>query len=266
MRFTPLLRAVTVGFVTLACVVPASGQTATTPPSPNTMPGRSPEASRADLEARLNALKGSPGENQQAQAQSTNEIATIQDRLTNGDFQPGDRIVLFVANQPALTDTFEVRQGQFIHLASIGDVSLHGVLHSELQAHLYAEISKYIRDPVVRSGSLLRISVLGPVARAGFYAMPADLLLSDAIMHTGGLTGDADVSKTTVKRGGEILISKDKVAAAIRDGETLDQLNLRDGDAIVVGERKRGSNGLLILSIVATLAGIATAVVIITNH
>jgi protein involved in polysaccharide export with SLBB domain len=263
-----MLRAVTVGAATLVCVTPANAQTSTTstPASPNTMLGRSPEASRADLEARLSALQGSPGQNPQAQAQSTNEIATIRDRLTNGDFEPGDRIVLSVANQPALSDTFEVRQGQFIHLPNIGDVSLHGVLHSELQAHLYAEISRYIRDPVVRTGSLLRISILGPVARAGFYAMPADLLLSDAIMHTGGLTGDADVSKTIVKRGGDVLIPKDKVQLAIRDGETLDQLNLRDGDAIVVGERKRGSNALLILSVVATLAGIATAVVIITNH
>jgi protein involved in polysaccharide export with SLBB domain len=265
MRFTNLLRAVIVGtatvLFTLVFAVQVSAQT--TPPA-NTMPGRSPEATRPDLEARLASLKGSPGHAPTEQAQSTAEIAEIQDRLTNGDFEPGDRIVIYVANQPALSDTFEVRQGQFIHLPNLGDVSLHGVLRAELQAHMYAEISKYVRDPVVRTGSLLRISVLGEVYHAGFYAMPADLLLSDAIMHAGGLAGNADVGRTTIKRGGDVLVSADKVQAAVRDGETLDQLNLKDGDAIVVGEKKRG-NGLLILSIVATLAGIATAVVIIAR-
>jgi protein involved in polysaccharide export with SLBB domain len=258
-----MLCAVIVGTATVFTAARVGAQTAT--PTANTMPGRSPEATRADLEARLTALQGSPGHAPTEQAQSTSEIVEIRDRLTNGDFEPGDRIVLYVANQPALTDTFEVRQGQLIHLPNLGDVSLHGVLRSELQAHMYAEVSKYVRDPVVRTGALLRISVLGEVGRAGFYAMPADLLLSDAIMHAGGLGGNADVSRTTIKRGGDVIVPQDKVQIAVRDGETLDQLNLKDGDAIVVGEKHHG-NGLLILSIVATLAGIATAVVLIARH
>jgi protein involved in polysaccharide export with SLBB domain len=266
MKFVSLQRALTFACAFLcgatSVAVSARAQTTTTPTS--TMPGRSPEATRADLDARLAALRGSPGTAAPEQAQSASEAATIQDRLTNGDFEPGDRIVLYVANQPTLSDTFEVRQGQLIHLPSLGDVSLHGVLRSELQAHMYAEVSRYVRDPVVRTGALMRLSVLGSVQRAGFYALPADLLLSDAIMHAGGLNTNADVARTTVQRGGQVIIPAQGVQTAVRDGETLDQLNLRDGDAIVVGEKKHG-NGLLILSIVATLAGIATAVVIIAR-
>jgi protein involved in polysaccharide export with SLBB domain len=263
-RFAALPRAAFVAGAMLFSAFPANAQSTTTTPS-SPMVGRSPEATRPDLEARLQALQGSPGHSPTVQAQSQTEAATIRDRLTNGDFEPGDRIVVYVANQPALSDTFEVRQGQLIHLPNLGDVSLHGVLRSELQPHIYAEISRYVRDPVVRTGSLLRVSVLGEVQHAGFYAMPADLLLSDAIMRAGGLGGNSDVSRTEIKRGGEIIVPMGGVQAAVRDGETLDQLNLRDGDAIVVGEKHHG-NGLIILSVVATVVGIATAVILVTKH
>jgi protein involved in polysaccharide export with SLBB domain len=247
----------------LVCATPvirAQTADAAAPPTHN------PEATRSDLERQLatdraDSNQGSPDD----RARRTAEIATIQDRLTNGDFQVGDRVVLFVSGQQALTDTFTVREGQILHLPSLSDVTLHGVLRSELQAHLYTEISRFLRYPVVRSGSLVRLSVLGSVQRPGFYALPADMLISSAIMTTGGLASNANVDRTVIRRGGQVIWPANAVSSAIRQGLTIDQLNLRAGDEIVVGEKKSSwtTVGLPVLG--ATVA-IATLIVIIIRH
>jgi protein involved in polysaccharide export with SLBB domain len=240
---------------------PAGAQGSTAP-----VPTRNAEATRADLETQLagdrrDTSSGSVDD----RARRSAEIATIQDRLTNGDFLVGDRIVLSVAGQAALTDTFTVREGQILRLPTLSDVSLHGVLRSELQGHLYAEISRFLRDPVVRSGSLIRLSVLGPVQRPGFYALPADMLLSNAIMYAGGLAGNANVNKTVIKRGGQIIWPELAVASAIRQGETIDQLNLRAGDEIDVGE-KGGSFLTVGLPVIGAVVAVVTAVILIARH
>jgi protein involved in polysaccharide export with SLBB domain len=241
----------------------ARGQGSSTPTPVAT---RNPEATRAELEGQLAAdRRDASGGSDASRAQRTAEIATIQDRLTNGDFAVGDRIVLSVAGQPALTDTFTVREGQILRLPTLSDVSLHGVLRSELQAHLYVEISRFLRDPVVRSGSLVRLSILGSVVRPGFYALPADMLVSNAIMTTGGLANNANVNRTVIKRGGQIIWTRDAVSSAIRNGSTIDQLNLRAGDEIDVGE-KGGSFLTVGLPIIGAVVGVVTVVVLLTNH
>jgi protein involved in polysaccharide export with SLBB domain len=246
----------------MVCVPSFARAQAPTAPSPT----RNAEATRPDLEVQLAAdRRDSGGGSAEEHARRQAEIATIQERLSDGDFQVGDRIVLFVGGQQALSDTFTVREGQMLRLPTLSDVSLRGVLRSELQGHLYAEISRFLRDPVVRSGSLVRLSILGPVMRPGFYALPADMLLSAAIMSTGGLANNADVNRTVIKRGGQIIWPASAVEMAIRNGQTIDQLNLRAGDEIDVGEKK--SNTLLVaLPIVGGIVAIAAGVVIIAGH
>jgi len=264
------LRAIILYALTVGLLVPAMmllalhSARAQTPTAP--APQRNAQATRADLEAQLAADRqaealGSPEERARRDA----EIATLQQRLTQGDFQVGDKIVIYVAGQPALSDTFTVREGQMLRLPNLSDVSLQSVLRSELQGHLYAEISKFLRDPVVRSGSLVRLTILGPVARPGFYALPSDMLLSDAIMHAGGLNNNADVDRTIIKRDGVLIWPSQAIAAAIHQGETIDQLNLRAGDEIDVGERK-APPWPIILSVTGAIVGIAVGVVLIARH
>jgi protein involved in polysaccharide export with SLBB domain len=228
---------------------------------------REAQASRSELQSQLETAQrdttvGSDADRSQARM----AVATLKDRLTNGDFQVGDRVLIYVQGQQALSDTFTVREGQVIHLPSLTDVELHGVLRSELQGHVYAAVSKYLRDPVVRTGSLVRIAVLGSVQRPGFYAVPADMLLSDAIMHAGGLGGTADVRRTTVTRGGVTVLQSKDVSQAIKDGETIDQVSLRAGDQIEVGANHPNTFLTVILPVTAAVVGIASAVIIITRR
>lgn len=250
-----------VSFVfSLAVSLPAGAQT--TPP-----PTRNAQASRSELEAELAQAKSESqtgSDKDRDQARMT--VATLNDRLTNGDFQVGDRVLIYVQGQPAVSDTFTVREGQIVHLPNLTDVELHGVLRSELQGHVYAAVSKYLRDPSVRTGSLVRVAVLGGVAHPGFYALPADMLLSDAVMHAGGLGSSAEINHTIVTRAGVTVIGSKAVTEAIKDGSTLDQLSLRAGDQIEVGATKPSTFLTVVLPIVGGLAAVVGVVVLVTRH
>src|SRR3954470_21613746 len=78
-------------------------------------------------------------------------------------FQVGDRILLRVEGDSALSDTFTVVAGPALRLPAIGEISLAGVPRNGLEAHLTREIGRYINDPVVQARALIRVSVVGEV-------------------------------------------------------------------------------------------------------
>jgi hypothetical protein len=230
-------------------------------------PTRNSEASRSELESELStAERDTTSGSQQDRDQARMTVAALRDRLINGDFQVGDRVLIYVQGQQTLSDTFTVREGQVIHLPNLTDVELHGVLRSELQGHVYDAVSKYLRDPVVRTGSLVRLAVLGAVGHPGFYALPADMLLSDAVMHAGGLGSNAVVEKTTVNRAGTVILQSKDVTLAIKNGETIDQLSLRAGDQIEVGASHPSTFLTVVLPVIGGAAAIAGVVVLLTRH
>jgi protein involved in polysaccharide export with SLBB domain len=231
-------------------------QTPTTSPPPAvTSPGSTglgSVASRADLEA--------------VAAGNGPQAASARERLANGDFQAGDRIAMVVQGEPTPTDTVTVRANQIVHLANIPDISLHGILRAELQDYLKQQLGQYLRNPDVRAVSLVRVDVLGPVNRPGFFTAPADELVSDVIMQAGGLAPTADINKTVIRRGEALVQPSSRVQEALARGETLDQLDIRAGDAIVVGEHPPGGNFLRVLGVVGTIAAIGVSIVLITRH
>lgn len=83
----------------------------------------------------------------------------------------------------------------------------------------------------------MRLAVMGSVGQPGFYVVPADMLLSEALMAAGGPGGGADLEELRVERGSLRLIEGDELQEAMRSGRTLDQLNLQAGDQIFVPER-----------------------------
>jgi protein involved in polysaccharide export with SLBB domain len=153
------------------------------------------------------------------------------------DFHVGDRIALTIEGPQIFSDTVVVRDGLILRLPNIGDIPMAGVKRSDVESYLTQQIGKYIRNPVVHATPLVRIAILGQVGRPGFYTMPSDVLLSDVVMRAGGPTGNADLNRTVVKRGGQEVISKEQVASALTAGMTLDQLHIAPGDEMVVGEK-----------------------------
>jgi len=134
---------------------------------------------RAQLESEAGTL-----EHQGHQAQA----ALVRQRLKDGDFQVGDRIAIVVRGDSTLSDTATVRAGRVIQLKNLPPIPLAGVLRSELQEYLTKQLSQYLKNPTVQVTPLVQIAVVGNVGHPGFFWVPADLTLTDAIMLAGGPT------------------------------------------------------------------------------
>lgn len=183
----------------------------------------------------------------------TAEAAQIRQRLERGDFRVGDRILLSVeGEEETLPDTVVVEPGQMIDLEDFGEVPVGGVLRSEIEGHLADELSQFILDPEVRASGLVRVAVLGSVGNPGFYTMPAETLLSDAIMAAGGPSSNANVDQVRIRRGTEEIMDGEQTRLALQQGLTLDQLNIQGGDQVSVPQTR----GILrILGIVTGVIG-----------
>lgn len=179
------------------------------------------------------------------------EAWLLKTRLEHGDFQEGDRIVMVMRNNPALTDTITVRAGKTLELPQMDPLSLEGVLRSELTDRLTKHVAKFLRDPSLTATPLVRLAVIGHVGRPGFYYVPADALLSDVIMKAGGPTPDGDLAKVEVRRGTDVVWHEDDVRTALADGLSVDRLHLRAGDELSVGYTRK-LDWTLVLPIAST--------------
>src|SRR2546428_1558264 len=182
-------------------------------------------------------------------------------------FQAGDRILLHVEGDSALSDTFTVVAGPALRLPNIGEISLAGVRRTELENHLTRELSRFIKDPVVQARALIRVSVVGEVTRPGFYAVPIDLVLPDALMLAGGATQQARVDRLRILRGNAPLWGGDRLQTEIAHGATLDQLGIQAGDRIQVpGQRDPESKWRIVGIVVTTLATVVTVAALTHHH
>lgn len=155
-------------------------------------------------------------------------------RIDSGDFNVGDRVWLAVDNEPNLHDTLAVTKGRIITLADIGPISLQGVLRSEIEPHLTQALIKYIRQPVVHAHSFLQVSILGQVNRPGFYNVPTEMPLSNAVAMAGGVGLESNLPGMYIERNGRRIWDANDLQQAISLGLTVDQLGLRGGDRITV--------------------------------
>ena len=261
--------AITAGIVLLAAARPSLGQAQSrdagaTPASPGLRATRQVLQERA---ARLEEASASTKPSEAARADARRQAGAIRARLAAGDFAVGDRIWLVVQGEKELSDTFAVGPGRLLALPVIGDVPLEGVLRSELQEYLTRRLARNLRDPEVRAQAFVRLSIQGAVARPGYYAIPAEALLSDALMAAGGTTQDAQLPKLTIERAGKPIWEGPELQQAIAAGRTLDDAGLMAGDQYFVPPRGRGASvgevlrfTVLILSIPATIFGLSRVV------
>jgi protein involved in polysaccharide export with SLBB domain len=185
----------------------------------------------------------------------------IRDRLANGDFRVGDRVTLRVEGEPDIPPVLPVEPGPRITLPVIGSLSLAGVLRSELQDHLTRELGRFIQDPVVQAKAEIRLSIQGGVGAPGFYTVPADILIGEALMLAGG-PGQADLEELQIERSGQVLWEGDELQAVIAEGYTLDQLNLQAGDQIMLPVDEGEGLGIGWGDVLRWGVGIATSVII----
>ena len=174
-------------------------------------------------------------------------------------FQVGDRILLKVQGDSTLSDTFSVVSGPAVDLPVIGLIPLGDVKRADIQPYMTAQLGRFLRDPIVRAKSLVRISIEGEVAKPGFYAIPMDVVLGDAIQAAGGLTTMAKLADLKVNRGGQDLLQGKSFEFALSH-ETIDQL--RAGDRVLIPRKADTESKVRTLSIIQ---GIPVAINTITQ-
>jgi protein involved in polysaccharide export with SLBB domain len=199
---------------------------------------------------------------QAEQSQNALEASAIRQRLRDGDFQTGDRILLTVFSDAAHTDTLVVRDGRIIDLPWKVALPLTGVLRSEVKDRVTAEVLKYVKADKVDVTPLTRIAVLGEVARPGYFAIRSDVPITDAIMQAGGPTASADLERSVVRRASREYRSADETRLAVAKGLTIDQFGLNAGDELVVGRQRQFFNpaASAVLGTMASLSAIFFAV------
>ena len=154
--------------------------------------------------------------------------------VLGGTFQVGDRILLRVERDSVLSGTFVVGPGPALPLPVIGEIPLGGVRRSDVEAYLGRELTRYLKEPVVHAKALIRLSIIGDVEHPGFYFVPADAVLADALMQAGGPTREAKVAGMRIERDGNTVLRGDSLQLAFARGLSVDQVGLRDDDRVVV--------------------------------
>src|SRR2546423_2523078 len=124
--------------------------------------------------------------------------ASIRQRLREGDFRVGDRVVVAVLSDVMHRDTLVVRAGRVLEIPGKITVQLGGVLRSELHDRVATEVLKYVKAQQIEVVPLMRLGMLGGITHPGFFAFGSDIPVADAIMAAGGPTVNADLGRSFV--------------------------------------------------------------------
>ena len=176
-------------------------------------------------------------------------------RLERGDFSVGDRFVVTIRQDSIHSDTVSVRDSLLVTIGNLPDVSLRGVLRSELDDRINTHVARYLRDAVVRTNVLTRIAILGAVRVPGFYYAAPDRSVTDVVMLAGGPGPEANLNELGISRGQIKLMTEKESRQVMKEGRTLEQLDVRSGDEIVIPVKKKLNWQLIIQSflLVSTL-------------
>ena len=188
-----------------------------------------------------------------ARAQQPDSLSAASRTPSSARIQPGDRILLKVWREPALSDTLTVDQDGMAVLPRLGPMSLARQTVGALQDSLRQRYAEFLRNPSIEVTVLRRVGVHGEVKEPGLYWVDVTVTLRDVIALAGGLTEIASVRKVAIVRG--------TTTRRIGDWEVGGPLasDLLSGDQIVVGRTSWLSRNALA---VVSGAGVLTSIII----
>lgn len=194
-------------------------------------------ATRAELESALeqrNAWAASTAYTERLRAHARTEAQLIRDRLRDGDFRVGDRLLMRVDGAIAFNDTVTVVSGQRIIVPGLATVDVRGVLRAELQQRAQDTFRQTVLDATVTVQPFARVAVFGAVTGPGYQQVSFDARVDELLTAAGGPVGDSRPDRFSIMRADTVLVSPEGVALAIANGRTVGDLALRDGDFLLV--------------------------------
>ncbi len=232
----------------LGAVVALCGPaSASTQPPPSTVSLQ--RATRTDLAARVATLEGqftAGATKGETKVKIGADLAELRSRLANGDFRVGDRFLYTLTMDSVRSDTVSVRDGLTVAVGNLPDISLKGVLRSELDDALSAHILRYLKNARIRTVTLTQVSILGAVGRPGYYNVAPDRPLSELIMIAGGPVADANLREVEIKRASRVVLKSKDSRQALLNGRTVEQVDIRSGDEVVIPMKRKANWGQII--------------------
>lgn len=152
--------------------------------------------------------------------------------------KPGDTLNITVIDEADLTRKVIVDSQGRITLPLVKEVEIAGLTTAQAADKLTDALKQYIKNPQltieVAEVARIRVSVSGEVGDAGVVVVPQGARLIEAITSAGGYTQNADLSKVSVTHSGESKASIVDLSAFLLGGEVAANVELADGDVIIV--------------------------------
>jgi polysaccharide biosynthesis/export protein len=153
---------------------------------------------------------------------------------------PGDSIFVNVLRFVDLSfqGTLDLQGNVIVPL--VGALPLEGLTVAQAREQIRVALDRFVIDPqvdvILIAQRPVQVTILGEVVRPGLYPLQAPQL-STALVSAGGTTGLADLRTIRIRRSfanGETLEQEFDLFSPLRDAATVPDIQLTDGDIIVV--------------------------------
>lgn len=158
---------------------------------------------------------------------------------------PGDKLRIFVWNQPDISGEVPVRPDGFISAPLIEDMMAAGRTPTELARDLETRLGEFIRTPKVnvivvnfQGTTADQIKVVGQAANPRALPYRSNMTLLDVMIEVGGLSefaagNRARVIRTVDGKATEIPV---RIKDLLQKGRLEDNIPMRPGDVVVIPE------------------------------
>lgn len=158
---------------------------------------------------------------------------------------PGDSLTISVWGNPEASGTYTVRPDGMISTELVDDIVVSGKTPTFLARELEAQLSVYIRDPIVSIsvGTFVgpfseQVRVMGEALEPQAINYKENMTLFDVMIEVGGLTDFADGNNARLIR---VINNKQKqfglrMDDLLRDGDIEANVDILPGDIIIIPE------------------------------
>jgi len=175
---------------------------------------------------------------------------------------PGDLLRVSIWREADLSGDFQVDESGSVTLPMLGVRRVANMPMSQLREGLMREYLQQLRNPSITIVPLRRVNILGEVSRPGLYPVDPTVTLLGALALAGGANDEGDLERITLTRAGT------SVRQRLSMSESLDQLDVRSGDQIVVQRRSWGSrnSATVVASLVSLISALTTTIILVVTR
>lgn len=153
---------------------------------------------------------------------------------------PEDVVSVTVYNNEDLSTTQAVRPDGFISVLSAGEIKANGRTVTDVRHEIEQRLSTIIKDPqvnvVITQYNSRKVWILGAVASPGVVKLQSATSLVEAISSVGGLSADADLSRSIMFRRQDVVpVNFQKL---FKGGDISQNIQVQKNDTIFIASSR----------------------------